>query len=280
MRPVTLMDLLNVSPDADWAIPHFNVHNPLLARGVVHAAEQLRAPAVLAVGYQSLPHAGMAPLSAYLKALIEESDGMFALHFDPARDLDIIRRALDLGFSSVMFDGSSRPFEENVRLTRQVVEMARDKGASVEAEIGIVPSPGSTRENITFTDPAQAEEFAVRTGVDFLAVSLGSIHGMTSADATLDEALISRLKGIAPLVLHGASGVTSEAMAYAAAHGVRKININTALKIVAAHSIRETFAAKPDTDLLNAMDTATDAVTEKAAGYMRLFHAEGRLPRA
>lgn len=277
MRAQTLVELLAVSDAKDWALPHFNVHNPLLARGAVKAALAEKSPAVLAVGYQSLPHAGLGPLGAYLKRLIEENEGAFALHFDHARELDLIRQVLDLGFSSVMFDGSSRPFEENVRLTKEVVAMARDKGASVEAELGIVPAPGSGKDKIFFTDPDQAREFVERTGVDLLAVSLGSIHGMTMASATLNEKLLAELRDLAPLVLHGASGVSDEAVASVARSGIRKININTALKMVAAKALQGAFAENPDRDLLEAMDMATDAVARRAARYMRQFNSCGRL---
>ncbi len=279
MRPLTLVELLALSPAKDWALPHFNVHNSLLAKGAVKAAIAESAPVALAVGYQSIAHVGMGPLSAYLKALIEESPACLALHFDHAKDLDMVKRALDLGFSSVMFDGSAHPFEENVRLTAEVVKMAHDKGASAEGELGVVPAPGASVSQIQYTDPDQAREFAARTGVDFLAVSLGSIHGMAAASMDIDDALLARLAGLPPLVLHGASGVTPEGMRKALKGGVRKINVNTALKCEAAQCLQQTFAQNPQRDLLAAMDIASDAVAVKAAEYIRLYQAAGRAPK-
>ena len=208
---------------------------------------------------------GVENIMALCFSAMEQSNGRFALHIDHARDLGLIRKALRLGASSVMFDGSSLSFEENIRMTKEMVQMAHDYGASAEGEVGEVPMPGGSRADIMYTDPDQAAEFAERTGVDFLAVSLGSIHGMKTSSMDLDQDLLRRLSAIGvPLVLHGASGL-------------RKININTALKCAAVKHIRERLAVEPDCDLLALLEDGREGVRALAAHYMELFGSAGRV---
>ena len=183
----TMNELLALDPAKDWCIGHFNVHNYTTLGGVVKAAEEMKAPAILALGAQAYKHIGMENIMALCFSAMEQSNARFALHIDHARDLGLIRKALRLGASSVMFDGSSLSFEENIRMTKEMVQMAHDYGASAEGEVGEVPMPGGSRADIMYTDPDQAAEFAERTGVDFLAVSLGSIHGMKTSSMDLDQ---------------------------------------------------------------------------------------------
>ena len=221
---------------------------------------------------------GLAPLAAAVHTVAAETDIPLALHLDHGRDLEIVQQALDLGFSSVMFDGSSLPFEENIRVTSEVVRIAHDAGASVEGEVGIVPQPGATSEEVDPTDVAQAAEFAERTGVDLLAVSLGSIHGIATGRTTLDQDLLVHLKAAVPvpLVLHGASGVKDSAVAAAVQNGIRKVNVNTGLKYVATREMRRLLSNGSDPDFLDVLDAAVAAITETAAAKMRLFGASGR----
>ena len=274
----TMNELLALDPAKDWCVGHFNVHNYTTLGGVVKAAEEMKAPAILALGAQAYKHIGMEHIMALCFSVMEQSSGRFALHIDHARDLGLIRKALRLGASSVMFDGSSLSFEENIRMTKEMVQMAHDYGASAEGEVGEVPMPGGSRADIMYTDPDQAAEFAERTGVDFLAVSLGSIHGMKTSSMDLDQDLLRRLSAIGvPLVLHGASGVTEDAIRTATRNGLRKININTALKCAAVKHIRERLAVEPDCDLLALLEDGREGVRALAAHYMELFGSAGRV---
>ncbi|MBP3731379.1 MAG: class II fructose-bisphosphate aldolase family protein [Mailhella sp.] len=274
----TMNELLAIDPAADWCIGHFNVHNYTTLGGVIRAAEETRSPAILALGAQAYRHIGMENIIALCRSAAEQSSGKFALHVDHARDLKLIGKALRLGVSSVMFDGSSLPFKDNIRMTREMVQMAHDYGASAEGEVGEVPMPGGSRDDIMYTDPDQAAEFAEKTGVDFLAVSLGSIHGMKTSSMDLDQELLKKLRSIGvPLVLHGASGVTEDAIRKATRNGLRKININTALKGAAVSRIRERLAQDPDCDLLPLLESGREGVRALAAHYMELFGSAGRL---
>ncbi len=267
-------ELLSLSAKTDWALPHFNVHNPIFAKAVLQAAKECSAPVVLAVGYQALKYISLASFAAYLKQAIAESQVKAALHFDHAKDIEIIKECIDLGFSSIMFDGSLLNLEENIKKTNEVVQLAKPKNISVEAEIGIVPTPAHGVTEIVFTEPEKAKIFYEETKVDFLAVSLGSIHGGTKPEHNIDMAILKSLNITVPFVMHGASGVNKDSIQSSLAHNIRKININTALKVAAREKMAEIFAKKPETDILESLEQASVAVKEKAKEYIYLLNAQ------
>jgi ketose-bisphosphate aldolase len=277
MNPCTL-NQLGITRDTPWAVGHFNIHNQEFIRAVVSAAEAERSPAILAVGMMSVKYMGLEPLISACRSISRETSVPIAVHLDHARDLDIVREALELGINSVMFDGSSLDFEENVEKTTNVVQMAHDFGATAEGEIGIVPHGTESVSQAQMTDPALAVEFAERTGVDFLAVSLGSVHGMKSAATSLDQSLLHQLHEQipVPLVLHGASGVIDEQISLAIDHGIRKINVNTGLKVVLKSFLSRRFAEESESDLLQDLGLGMEAVRESVARRMRLFGSSNR----
>jgi len=277
MNPCNLNGL-GVTREDSWAVGHFNIHNQEFIRSVVRAAEQERSPAILAVGMMSIKYMGLAPLISSCQLIAKETDVPVAVHLDHARDLDIVRQALDLGINSVMFDGSSFGYEENVEKTTEVVRMAHDCGATAEGEIGIVPHGTDTVSEDDMTDPARAVEFAERTGVDYLAVSLGSVHGMKTAGTSLNQDLLKSLHEQinVPLVLHGASGVVDDHLKAAVENGIRKINVNTGLKVVLKDFLSSRLIDEADADLLEDLDAGMDAVAEAVAGKMRLFGSSNK----
>jgi ketose-bisphosphate aldolase len=277
MNPCNL-NQLGVTAETPWAAGHFNIHNLEFIRSVVRAAEQEKSPAILAVGMLSVKYMGLAPLISACQVMAKETKVPIAIHLDHAKDLDTVRQALDLGINSVMFDGSSLAYEKNVEKTTQVVKMAHDQGATAEGEIGIVPHGDTTVSKDDMTDPAKAIDFAARTGVDFLAVSLGSVHNMKIAGTSLNQELLQELhKQIpVPLVLHGASGVVDDHIKDAVANGIRKINVNTGLKLVLKNFLSSRFSGTPDTDLLDDLKLGMKAVTESIAKRMRLFKSSNK----
>ncbi|MBT8353840.1 MAG: class II fructose-bisphosphate aldolase family protein [Desulfofustis sp.] len=277
MNPCTL-NQLGVTRETPWAVGHFNIHNQEFIRAVVRAAEAERSPAILAVGMMSVKYMGLEPLISACQSISRETSVPIAVHLDHARDIDIVREALELGINSVMFDGSSLDFEENVEKTTNVVEMAHDCGATAEGEIGIVPHGTESVSQAQMTNPALAVEFAERTGVDFLAVSLGSVHGMKSAAASLDQSLLQQLHEQipVPLVLHGASGVIDEQISLAIEHGIRKINVNTGLKVVLKSFLSNRFKEDSESDLLQDLDLGMEAISESVARRMRLFNSSNQ----
>lgn len=272
------MNQLGITSETPWAVGHFNIHNLEFIRSVIHAAEQEKSPAILAVGMLSVKYIGLEALISACQVFAQKSKVPIAIHLDHAKDLDMVQKALDMGINSVMFDGSALDFDENVEKTTQVVKMAHRCGATAEGEIGIVPHGNATVRKEDMTDPAIAVEFADRTGVDFLAVSLGSVHGMKTAGASLDQDLLKDLHRQieAPLVLHGASGVTNEHIKAAVANGIRKINVNTGLKVALKNNLSSRFAEETDSDLLDDFTLGMDAVTAAVAEKMRIFGSAGK----
>ena len=277
MNPCNL-NQLGVTRAAPWAVGHFNIHNQEFIRAVVKAAESERSPAILAVGLMSVKYMGLEPLISACRSISRETSVPVAVHLDHARDLDIVKEALELGINSVMFDGSSLDFEDNVEKTTNVVQMAHEHGATAEGEIGIVPHGTASVSQAEMTDPALAVEFAERTGVDYLAVSLGSVHGMKSAGTSLDQGLLQQLheQVPVPLVLHGASGVIDEQITMAIKNGIRKINVNTGLKVVLKSFLSKRLTEEPESDLLEDLGQGIDAVSESVAVRMRLFGSSNR----
>ena len=277
MNPCNL-NQLGVARESKWAVGHFNIHNQEFIRAVVRAAEQERSPAILAVGMMSIKYMGLAPLITSCQHIARETEVPVAIHLDHARDLDIVRQALELGINSVMFDGSALGFEENIEQTAEVVRMAHDCGATAEGEVGIVPHGTGQVAVEDMTNPERAVEFAERTGVDFLAVSLGSVHGMKSAANALNQELLVQLheRIQVPLVLHGASGVVDEHLKAAIDNGIRKINVNTGLKVVYKDALTAHFTNSAESDLLADLDVAMEAVTADVVRRMRLFGSSGK----
>ncbi len=196
-------------------IGQFNVHNIELALAAIMAAEAENAPIILAVGPSTFEYLGdISPLISAIHKMIRKATVPISLHLDHAKDFEMIKNALDLGFSSIMFDGSALPFDENVRLTAKAVELSHAYGASMEGEIGIIPAQEPSPNNISenFTNPEKAADFARETNIDLIAVSVGSVHGMQNQSSSIDCGLIKELstKLSCPQVLHGASGVLDE----------------------------------------------------------------------
>ncbi|RJL34353.1 class II fructose-bisphosphate aldolase [Bailinhaonella thermotolerans] len=204
------------------------------------------APVILQISENAVRfHDGrLRPLAAGVAALAEDSPVAASLHLDHVTDADLLRRAPDCGFSSAMFDASALPYDENVKATREAADWAHARGLWLEAELGEVGGKDGAHAPGVRTDPAEAAAFVAETGVDALAVAVGSSHAMTSRTASLDLSLITALRDAlpVPLVLHGSSGVPDEALAAAVAAGMTKINIGTALNIAFTGAVRETLA--------------------------------------
>jgi len=278
MSIVNTNQLFPEDHDSNWAVGHFNVHNHEFIRAVIEATEIERAPAILAIGMGSIKYMGMSSLVSAARDMAEQSETPLAIHLDHARELDTVKEALDLGFTSVMIDGSSRPYGENVQITRQVVEMAHTAGASAEGEIGVLPPDLTDINKKLFTSPKTAVQFARDTGVDFLAVSVGSVHGMQTQGASLDIALLSQLNDEldCPMVLHGASGVIDHDIQEAISNGVRKINVNTHLKVVFKRFLIESYQLDQSKDFLVDLRGGINCVRDAVQERIQVFGATGK----
>ncbi len=258
-----------------YAVGAFNVNNMEIIQGIVAAAREENAPLILQVSAGARKYASHIYLMKLVEAAVEDTGLPICLHLDHGEDFEICKACVDGGFTSVMIDGSKYPFEENIALTRQVVEYAHDRGVVVEAELGrlagVEDAINVSAADSSYTDPEQAAEFVQRTGCDSLAVAIGTSHGAYKfkGEANLDfkrlETITFLLPGY-PLVLHGAStvlpefvakcnhyggeikdamGVPEEMLRRAGTMGVCKINIDTDLRLAMTASIREYLALHP-----------------------------------
>ena len=284
MPLVSSKPILEEAMQRRFAVGAFNANNMEQVQAIVEAAEEERAPVILQVSQGAIRYAGMEFASGLVKIAASVATVPVVLHLDHGTDFDQNVRCLRAGFTSLMYDGSKRPFEENIATTRRVVEIAHLVGIPVEAELGQVlkVTDGVTPEDVqaAMTDPARAREFVERTGADSLAVAIGSVHAMTEREASLD---IARLQAIAqqvriPFVLHGSSGVRHESIAEAIEHGICKVNVATALNQAFVEGIRKAAAAFPDeTDPRRIIGEGREQVKEAVREKIRLFGSAGSI---
>ncbi len=283
MAFVTNAELLNRAMAEGYAVGAFNTNNLEITLSIVEAAAQERSPLILAVSPGAMKYAGVAYLAAIARVASESTDVPMSLHLDHGTNLEEVKAALDHGFSSVMIDGSKLPFEENVALTRQAVELARAAGASTEAElgrlVGVEDQISVSEREASMTDPDQAAEFVERTGIDSLAVSIGNAHGWYKGEPKLDFKRLRaiRAKVSIPLVLHGASGIPDDMIREACAIGVDKINIDTEVRDAFRQAVARFVNENPEQiDPRKILSPAREAMREVVARKMRLFGCAGR----
>jgi ketose-bisphosphate aldolase len=224
------------------AVPAFTVYSLEAIRAIRDAAESTGLPVIVSAGSSSFRAVGAESLAAAALAAADAASVPAGVHLDHATDLDEIARCIDLGYTSVMFDGSALDFDENVRLTRQVVERAHAAGVWVEAELAGVPGDEDASSDAAageLTDPEQAAEFVERTGVDVLAAAVGTVHGLTTVPMDLDVERIRQIAAVTrvPLALHGASGLTTAELQAAVGAGIAKVNFNAELRRAAVDAL-------------------------------------------
>jgi len=276
MPLVTSKEMFEKAYAGQYAIGAFNVNNMEIIQGIVDAAKEERAPLILQVSAGARKYAKHIYLMKLVEAAVEDSGLPICLHLDHGEDFEICKACIDGGFTSVMIDGSKLPFEENIALTRKVVEYAHEKGVVVEGELGrlagVEDAVNVSEREATFTDPDQAVEFVERTGVDSLAIAIGTSHGAYKfkGQPALDFERLEKITKMLPnfpLVLHGAStvlpdfvakcnqyggkikgaqGVPEEMLLRASKLGVCKINIDTDLRLAMTAAIREHLFTHPE----------------------------------
>ncbi|WP_328676320.1 class II fructose-bisphosphate aldolase [Streptomyces sp. NBC_00322] len=247
MPLVSTGELVSAAAADGRGIAAFNVITLEHAEAIATGAEQAGAPAILQISENAVRfHGGqLSAIAAAAAAVAHASTAQLALHLDHVVSVDLLRSADDEGFSSVMFDASKLPYEENVRATADAVRWGHERGIWIEAELGKVggkegETPLDAHAPGVRTDPAEAAAYVAATGVDALAVAVGSSHAMTQRTAALDHTLIARLRDAipVPLVLHGSSGVPDEEIRRAVASGMVKINVGTALNTAFTGAVR------------------------------------------
>ncbi len=275
MAFITSTEMFKKALDSNYAVGAFNVNNMEIVQGIVDAAKEEKAPLILQVSAGAREYAKPAYLLKLVEAAMMDSDLDIVLHLDHGADFDICKSCVDGGFTSVMIDGSKHPFEKNVEMTKQVVEYAHAHGVVVEAELGtlagIEDAVNVSERDAKFTNPEQAQEFVERTGVDSLAIAIGTSHGAYKfkGDPYLDFERLGEIEKLipnTPLVLHGASSVLKEfvdtcnkyggnipgaqgvpeaMIQEAVKHHVCKVNIDTDLRLAMTAAIRKVFVENP-----------------------------------
>jgi tagatose bisphosphate family class II aldolase len=264
------------------AIAAFNVHNLETIQAVAEGAAEERAPVIIQTTPGTLKHAGIPYIAACVKEAAKIYDIPIALHVDHCPSYKTIVQCIQHGYTSVMIDGSQLPYGENVELVRKVVETAHYCGVAVEGELGRI---GGVEDDVfvderdaAFTVPSEAKEFVEAAGIDFLAIAIGTAHGMYKGEPKLDFQRLSFIKEVVdvPLVLHGASGVPEASIREAIRRGICKINIATELKIPMADAIKECFKNNPDeNDPRNYMGNAKQAVKKAVREKIRMCMSNG-----
>jgi len=272
--------ILQSAEEHGFAAGSFNVIQLEHAQAILAGAERAQAPVILQISENAVRyHGSLAPIAAATLAAAERAGIPAALHLDHATRFDLIREAADCGFGSVMYDGSTLPWAENVSSTAEIAAWCRDRCLLVEAELGEVGGKDGAHTPGVRTDPAQAAAFVAETGVDALAVAVGSSHAMTVREAALDLSLIAELRAAVsvPLVLHGSSGVPDETLREAVAAGMRKVNISTHLNRLYTEAVREALAADPAlVDPRRWLGPAREAVAVEVARLLEVLGARGQ----
>lgn len=273
---------------AGGAVLAFNVITLEHAEGVVEGVERAGSAALLQISENTIGfHGGrIAPLLSACAAIAARSSARIAVHLDHFQDAALLTEAVataaELGATSIMVDAAHLPYADNVERTRAFTADAHAAGLWVEAELGEIGGKGGAHAFGARTDPAEAAEFAEATGVDALAVAVGSSHAMTTRDAELDHDLIGRLADSVdvPLVLHGSSGVSDDQLRRAVTAGIRKINIGTALNVAYTSAIREVLSTNTSaTDPRVYLRSARDAVSDIVAQLCRVVAVEHGVAR-
>ena len=258
MALVTSTEMFKKAYNGGYAIGAFNVNNMEIIQGITEAAIEKRAPLILQVSKGARAYAKHVYLMKLIEAAIEDAeqtagfDLPIVVHLDHGDTFELCKSCIDGGFTSVMIDGSSKSFEDNIALTRQVVEYAHDHGVVVEGELGTLAGVEDevkvSAEDSSYTRPDEVEEFVNRTGVDSLAVAIGTAHGVYKGTPKLDIERLSEIRKVVsvPLVLHGTSGVPDDAVRECVARGMCKVNYATDLRIAFSKGLKEYLAKDPE----------------------------------
>lgn len=247
MGLVSMKEMLQAAKAGKYAVGHFNINNLEFVQAIVEAADEERSPLILGVSEGALKYMGLEYTIAMAEAATKMTDVPIALHLDHG-SYEMALHLLENGFSSVMFDGSKYSLQDNIELSRKVVEAARYMGVSVEGELGAIAGTEDdlsvAEEEAMLADPVEAIRYCQETGVDALAMAVGSAHGVYKGEPNIRFDIIEYVSGQidVPLVLHGGTGIPDETIRKAIAAGIGKINVNTENQIVMTNKIREVLA--------------------------------------
>jgi fructose-bisphosphate aldolase class II len=283
MPLVSAHELLLKADQKGYAVGAFNANNMEIIQAIVEAAELEQSPVIMQASQGAINYAGLEYITQMVTIAAQQATIPVALHLDHGTDFPQVVRCIRSGFTSVMYDGSKLPLEENIALTRQVLAMSQPIGVSVEAELGKI---GGTEDNVhvdqreaLFTDPEEARYFVEQTGVDSLAIAIGTAHGRYQGEPQLDFARLQKIKDLVkiPLVLHGSSGVPDDAVRQAIQLGICKVNIDTNIREAFVGEMRRIIEEKPDEiDPRKILGPARQATVKIIREKIRVFGSSGQ----
>lgn len=276
---VNLRDILQDTREKHYAVGLFNCVTLEMTKGILAAAEELSSPVIIGPAESLLPGASLEEYADMMLGMAKRAKVPVALHFDHGFTPELVEQAIGLGFTSVMYDCSMLPFEENLRLCSVMTEKAHKAGCSLEAEIGHVGSNGSAEETLArtvYTRPEDAESFASSCGCDALAVAIGTAHGVYKEKPVLNLDCLRRIAEACkiPLVLHGGSGLSDDDFRACVAGGISKINIFTHNNLAAAQAMLAHH--KDNEGVFEVMPAVTEAVKRATMHHMRVFGSDGK----
>lgn len=283
MALVTVKTLLDAAEKGGYGVGAFNCNNMEIVQAIVEAAEKEKSPVIIQASQGAIKYAGLDYVVALCNAAAKNASIPIALHLDHGTDMVQVIQCITGGFTSVMYDGSAKPFEENVAMTKKVIEIARAAGVSTEAELGKL---GGIEEHINvserdamMTDPEEARLFVEQTGVDSLAVAIGTAHGPYKLPPKLDFTRLEKIRALisVPIVLHGSSGVPADDLRTAISLGVRKINIDTNIREAFCNTLREEFVKQPgEIDPRKLLKPARQAMVDVIREKIQIFGSSGK----
>lgn len=251
MPLVTTKEMLRKAQEGKYAIGAFNVENMEMVMAVIEAAEELNSPVIMQTTPSTVKYAGIDYYLSNVSSAAKKSRVPVAIHLDHGSSFDLAMQALRGGYTSIMIDGSHSAFEENIKITKRVVDACKPSSIPVEAELGKV---GGKEDDLDggcggYTDPKEAKEFVERTNVDSLAVAIGTAHGVYAGIPKLDLDRLSEIRELVhiPLVLHGASGLSEDAIKESINRGICKVNFATELRIAYTEGVKKTLKENPET---------------------------------
>ncbi len=280
MSLANMKDLLADAQKGGYAVGSFSVANMEMILGIVKAAEETKSPIILQIAEVRLNHSPLAIIGPAMLAAAKNAKVPVAVHLDHGTTLECISQALELGFTSVMFDGSHLPVEENIEMTKKVISMAKPFGAAVEAEIGCVggSEDGSVDIAMRCTSPEQAKEFFEKTRVDALAIAIGNAHGFYKEAPQLRFDILESVAEAVdiPLVLHGGTGIEPEDFVRCHQKGIKKINIATATFAASESKVREGYAKDEIKGYYDLHQREIQGAYENALKHIEIFHSQNK----
>ncbi len=280
-----VLEMLEKARTGGYAVGAFNTVNLETTRGIVLAAREMKSPVILQVTEKTFDYAGGRAIFQLIKNMAE----MYApeipvgIHLDHGKSFEVVERAMEIGFPSVMYDGSRKEYADNVMTTRKIVELAHLRGITVQAELGNVPYLGEVNmDSINWdnymTDPEQAAEFVERTGIDTLAVAIGNAHGFFKEREVPDydrlQAIVEKVS--VPLILHGSSDWSEERVKKVIGMGISCFNVDTSIRLAFIGAIKEHLEEHDETDIRRLLEGAKSEVSNVVKMKIRMYGGEGK----